>query len=79
VTTTDLADDVPPLTPMIPLAPRTQAALIALAARAPRLTSERVDELAAIAAAVSGDARRSGPKVTRRVLGVAHWALGRRA
>ncbi len=57
----------------------TQAALIAFAARAPRLTEERLDELAAIAAAVSGDARRSGSRVTRRVLGVAQWALGRRA
>ena len=75
----DLAGDVPPLTPVIPLAPRTQAALVALAARASRLTPERVDELAAIAGAVSGDARRSGPRVTRRVLGVASWALGRRA
>ena len=56
-----------------------QAALIALAARAPRLTGERLDELAALAAAVSGDAGRSGPDVTRRVLGVAQWALGRRS
>ena len=70
--------EVPPVTPVLPLAPRTQAALIALATRASRLTSERVDELAAIAAAVSGDGRRSGPRVTRRVLGVAQWALGRR-
>jgi uncharacterized RDD family membrane protein YckC len=74
----DIAD-VPPLTPVMALTPRTQAALIALAARAPRLTEERLDELAAIAAAVSGDARRSGARVTRRVLGVAQWALGRRA
>jgi uncharacterized RDD family membrane protein YckC len=70
---------VPPLTPAVPLAPRTQAALISLAARAPVLTAERVDELAAMAAAVSGDGRRSGPRVTRRVLGVAQWALGRRS
>ena len=71
--------EVTPLTPVIALAPRTQAALIALAVRAPRLTTERVDELAAMAAAVSGDAERSGPRVTRRVLGVAQWALGRRS
>ena len=56
-----------------PLTPRDQAAVIALAARAPRLTAERLDELAALAAAVSGDAGRSGPDVTRRVLGVAQW------
>jgi len=71
--------DAPPLTPVVALTPRTQAALIALAARAPRLTEERLDELAAIAGAVSGDASRSGARVTRRVLGVAQWALGRRA
>ena len=56
-----------------------QAALIALAARAPRLTAERLDELAALAAV--GLRRRAdapGPEVTRRVLGVAQWALGRR-
>jgi uncharacterized RDD family membrane protein YckC len=70
---------VPPLTPVVALTPRTQAAVVALAARAPRLTEERLDELAAIAASVSGDAGRSGARVTRRVLGVAHWALGRRA
>jgi uncharacterized RDD family membrane protein YckC len=71
--------EVPPLTPMIPLTPRAQAALVALAARAPRLNEERLDELAAMAAAVSGDHRRSGARVTRRVLGVAQWALGRRS
>jgi uncharacterized RDD family membrane protein YckC len=75
----DTVAAAPPLTPVLLLTPRTQAALIALAARASRLTSERVDELAALAAAVSGDHRRSGPRVTRRVLGVAQWALGRRS
>ena len=35
-------------------------------------------ELAALAAEVSGDAGRAGPAVTRRVLGVAQWFLGRR-
>ena len=71
--------DVAPITPAIALTPRAQAALIALAARAPRLTEERLDELAGLASAVSGDAHRSGPRVTKRVLGVAQWALGRRA
>ena len=47
-------------------------------ARAPTLTIERLDELAALAATVSGDAGRRGPEVTRRVLGVAQWLLGRR-
>jgi uncharacterized RDD family membrane protein YckC len=72
-------EDVAPLAPVRPLPPQDQAAVIALAARAPRLTVERLDELAALAAAVSGDAGRSGPQVTRRVLGVAHWMMGRRS
>jgi len=72
-------DDVTPVMPSISLAPQDQAAVIALAARAPRLTAERLDELAALAATVSGDAGRSGPEVTRRVLGVAQWLLGRRS
>jgi uncharacterized RDD family membrane protein YckC len=69
---------VDPVVPMMPISREDQAALIALVARAPNLTPERVDELAALAAVVSGDGGRSGPDVTRRVLGVAHWALGRR-
>ena len=69
---------IEPVAPVVPLAADEQAALIALAARAPRLTRERLDELAALAAIVSGDAGRSGPDITRRVLGVANWALGRR-
>jgi len=72
-------DTVAAVVPVTPLAPEDQAALIAFAARAPRLTGERLDELAAIAATVSGDAGRRGPEVTRRVLGVAQWALGRRS
>jgi uncharacterized RDD family membrane protein YckC len=71
-------DAIEPVVPAVPLAPEDQAALVALAARAPRLTAERLDELAALAAVVSGDAGHRGPEVTRRVLGVAHWALGRR-
>jgi uncharacterized RDD family membrane protein YckC len=71
-------DDIEPLAPVRPLPPEDQAAVVALAARAARLTPERLDELAALAAWVSGDAGRSGPQVTRRVLAVAHWLLGRR-
>lgn len=70
--------EVAPIAPSIPLAPADQAAVIALATRAPRLTGERLDELAALAASVSGDEGRSGPEVTARVLGVAQWLLGRR-
>jgi len=69
---------IPPLAPARPLAPEDQAVLVAFAARANLLTSERVDELAALAASVSGDAGRSGGDVTRRVLGVAQWVLGQR-
>ena len=64
--------------PALLLAPRDQAAVIALAARAAKLTRDRMDELAALAASVSGDAGRSGPETTRRVLGVAQWLLGHR-
>jgi uncharacterized RDD family membrane protein YckC len=70
---------VEPVMPAMPLDRDEQATIIALAARARRLTAERLDELAAIAAPVSGDTGRSGPAVTRRVLGVAQWLMGRRA
>jgi uncharacterized RDD family membrane protein YckC len=72
------AGEIAPLAPAIAVAPRDQAAVIALAARATRLTDARVDELAALAARISGDRGASGPEVTRRVLGVAQWFLGRR-
>lgn len=67
-----------PVAPVRPLTPENEAAIVALAARASRMTGERLDELAALAASVSGDAGRSGPEVTRRVLGVAQWVLGQR-
>ena len=70
--------DIPPIAPAVPLSPHDQAAIVALAARAQRITAERLDELAALAAAVCGNAGQSGPEVTRRVLGVAQWLLGRR-
>src|SRR5690348_2709338 len=70
---------VTPLAPAISLAPENQAVLVAFAARANLLTEERRDELAALAASVSGDAGRSGREVTRRVLGVAQWVLGKRS
>jgi uncharacterized RDD family membrane protein YckC len=67
---------VEPIAPARPLSPEDQAALAALAARASRLTPERLDELAAMAAVVSGGRGQAGPEVTRRVLGVAWWVLG---
>ena len=70
--------DLEPLAPAMWIAPHDQAAVIALAARAPRLTRDRLDELAALAAPISGDTGKSGPEVTLRVLAVAQWLLGRR-
>jgi uncharacterized RDD family membrane protein YckC len=72
-------DMVAPLAPARPLSARDQAAVISLAARAPTLTVERLDELAAIAQPIQGDEPRPPSDVTRRVLGVAQWLLGRRA
>lgn len=69
--------DFDPRAPAMSIAPHDQAAVIALAARAPRLTRDRLDELAALAAPISGDTGKSGPEVTLRVLAVAHWLLGR--
>jgi uncharacterized RDD family membrane protein YckC len=69
---------VEPVAPVRALAPRDQAALVALAARAPTLTGERLDELAGLAASVSGDQGHAGGAVTHRVLGVAQWLMGRR-
>lgn len=69
--------DVEPLAPSRALTPRDQAAVIELAARAPRLTPERLDELAALAADIAGTSRQD-PHLTRRVLGVGQWLLGRR-
>lgn len=70
--------DIVPVPATRALSPRDQAAVIALATRTQTLTAERLDELAALAAAVSGDQGHAGPQVTRRVLGVAQWLLGRR-
>lgn len=67
--------DVEPVAPALPLTLRDQSALIALAVRSRDVTEERLDELAAIAAPVTGSTE-SGPVLTRRVLGVARWLLG---
>jgi uncharacterized RDD family membrane protein YckC len=73
-----MLDMVTPVAPVRTLSSRDQSALIALAARAPTLTVERLDELAAMAASVQGESRKPEAEVTRRVLGVAQWLLGRR-
>ena len=72
-------DMVVPVPPARSLSARDQSAVIALATRAPTLTVERLDELAALAASIQGAERRPTDEVTRRVLGVAQWLLGRRA
>jgi uncharacterized RDD family membrane protein YckC len=72
-------DMVTPIAPVRPLSQRDQSAVIALAARAPTLTLERLDELALLAASVQGESREPQEQVTRRVLGVAQWLLGRRS
>jgi hypothetical protein len=71
-------DMVTPLAPVRPIPARDQGAVIALAARAPTLTVERLNELSAIAASIQGNEPRPESDVTRRVLGVAQWLLGRR-
>jgi len=71
-------DMVTPIAPSRPLSLQDGSAVIALAGRAPTLTMERLDELAALAASVQGDTQRPEGEVTRRVLGVAQWLLGRR-
>jgi hypothetical protein len=70
---------VTPLAPVRALPPRDQAAVIALAARAPRLTRDRLDELALLAASVAGSDASAGSQLTQRVLGVAEWLMGRRS
>jgi uncharacterized RDD family membrane protein YckC len=72
-------DMVTPLAPAMKLSARDQNAVIALAGRAPSLTLERLNELAGLAAPVQGRDVRSEEDVTRRVLGVAQWLLGRRS
>jgi uncharacterized RDD family membrane protein YckC len=69
---------VAPLAPSLQLSARDQNAVIALAARAPSLTLERLNELAALAAPVQGSEPRPEDEVTRRVLGVGQYLLGRR-
>jgi uncharacterized RDD family membrane protein YckC len=73
------ADDIEPIPPARPLQLHEQAAIVALSARAKRMTPERLDELAALAAWVSGDQGQRGPHVTKRVLAVAQWLLGKRS
>lgn len=62
--------------PVVPLLPGEQAAVIAFADRAGMLTPQRQQEIADIAAPVTGA---SGELGIVRLHGVANWLLGRRA
>ena len=65
-----------PHAPAAPLQAHEQVAVIAFAERAHALTGERQQELADIAAPVTGARGEAG---VLRLLGVANWLLGRRA
>jgi uncharacterized RDD family membrane protein YckC len=67
-----------PLAPAQPLTLREQAAIVGWAGRAARLTPERFEELAALAAPVLGPPDGLDTRASPRLLGVAQWALGRR-
>ncbi|MEO5670273.1 MAG: RDD family protein [Ramlibacter sp.] len=74
-----LHGDVPsaePLAPARPLGPREQMAIVSWAGRATRLTPERLEELARLAAPVIPAA--GAATSTSRLLGLAQWVLGRR-
>jgi uncharacterized RDD family membrane protein YckC len=68
--------NVPPQPPAIALGRREQAAVVAFAARMPRLTQERADELATLAAPVVGAS--GNGDVRARLLAVAQWLVGKR-
>ena len=63
------------MAPVLPLRPEEQAAIVAFAERAPRLTAERQQELADLAAPATGA---QGGEGVRRLAGIAHWLLGKR-
>jgi uncharacterized RDD family membrane protein YckC len=65
-----------PLRPQVPLTIRQQTAIAAFGWRVTRLTSERAEEIAALAAdAVPGA---EGSAVTTRLVGIARWQHGQR-
>jgi uncharacterized RDD family membrane protein YckC len=63
------------LAPTQPLQPAEQAAIIAFAERAPRLSGPRQQELAMVAAPISGGQGQVG---VLRLYAMANWLLGRR-
>ncbi len=70
--------DVAPHPPDMPLDRREQAAVVAFAARLARLTAERAEELATLAAPVVRNQAQDGRDLTQKLLAVAQWLVGRR-
>lgn len=66
-----------PLAPARPLSTREQAAVVAWAGRLGRLTPQRADELAALAAPIL-PADPAGLDASERLQGVAQWVMGQR-
>ncbi|NIJ69262.1 RDD family protein [Xanthomonas sp. 60] len=63
------------LAPAVPLQPLEQAAVMAFAERAPRLSPQRQQELAALAVPLTGAGGQAG---VLRLYAMANWLLGRR-
>jgi uncharacterized RDD family membrane protein YckC len=63
------------LAPAVPLQPLEQAAVMAFAERAPRLSPQREQELAALAVPLTGAGGQAG---VLRLYAMANWLLGRR-
>jgi uncharacterized RDD family membrane protein YckC len=76
--------DAPPMQPTRELSTREQAAVLAWAERSSRLTHDRLGELALLTTSITGPVQKLSNRelnaelATRRLLGVAHWLMGRR-
>ena len=66
-----------PVAPPVPLTPRQRVAIAAFAWRAERLTPERAEEIAVLAAAAAPPTM--GGSVSSRLVGIARWLHGQRA
>jgi uncharacterized RDD family membrane protein YckC len=66
-----------PVAPPVPLTPRQRTAIAAFAWRAGRLTPERAEEIAVLAAAAAPPAM--GGSVSSRLVGIARWLHGQRS
>ena len=65
-----------PLAPAVALTLPEQRAILDFAERAPGLTAERAEELAAIPRGLVGTA--SGPAATERLIRIANYLVGRK-